>query len=327
MDKSLLRWEPDSGRYQVHELLRQYAAEQLAADPAARDRLFIAHSVYFAEYSQEQSTASFEGRPHEALEYLEIESENIHAAWRWAITRGNTREIIRIVLALALLVTNKNQYLRGLDEFKKAVQVLQAAGQDPDNDLAVATTLIEIAWLQIRLGRLAEAEAALLESQDIYHQLGLPPSSSGQTTDPALALSIIASIRGDYALVEQLGRQTLQTSEEFDHQLNAEFSYYLLTRAAVALGQYDLAQERAMKMVKIVEQTNDQWMLAYGLLELGNVALGQDDLAAAKKYYREAYTIREEFDDPEGMAVALNHLGKSCLARGKLRRSPATIPA
>jgi ATP/maltotriose-dependent transcriptional regulator MalT len=34
------------------------------------------------------------------------------------------------------------------------------------------------------------------------------------------------------------------------------------------------------------------------------------DLAEAKQHYQRSYTLREDFNDAEGMAVALNHLGK-----------------
>ncbi len=39
------------------------------------------------------------------------------------------------------------------------------------------------------------------------------------------------------------------------------------------------------------------------------------DLDSAEEYYRASYVIREDFDDPEGMAVALTHLGAIALAR------------
>lgn len=54
VDKSLLRCERD-GRYQIHELLRQYAAEQLAhsADDTANAR--TQHSAYYADFMHQRA--------------------------------------------------------------------------------------------------------------------------------------------------------------------------------------------------------------------------------------------------------------------------------
>ncbi len=54
----------------------------------------------------------------------------------------------------------------------------------------------------------------------------------------------------------------------------------------------------------------------------------------ARQHYQDSYALREEFDDPEGVAVALNHLAKVALlqqdftqARQLYRRSFAIYEA
>ena len=49
VDKSLLRWEPD-GRYQIHELLRQYAAEHLVLSPNDIAQVYDRHCAYYANF-------------------------------------------------------------------------------------------------------------------------------------------------------------------------------------------------------------------------------------------------------------------------------------
>ena len=49
VDKSLLRQTP-SGRYNVHELLRQYAAEKLDQTPALKKKSLSRHSSYYADF-------------------------------------------------------------------------------------------------------------------------------------------------------------------------------------------------------------------------------------------------------------------------------------
>jgi predicted ATPase len=90
VDKSLLRREPD-GRYQMHELLRQYAAEQLAASPDAVVEAHDRHCAYYAQFLHQRLVDI--GRRREVAQEIAAELENIRAAWRRAIDHGKTEVI------------------------------------------------------------------------------------------------------------------------------------------------------------------------------------------------------------------------------------------
>ena len=100
-DKSLLHRTP-GGRYEVHELLRQYAAEQLAAspdgEPAARDR----HSVHYAA-ALERWAADLKGpRQQAALKEIEAEVEDARAAWDWAVEQEQLNRLDQAMEGLGL---------------------------------------------------------------------------------------------------------------------------------------------------------------------------------------------------------------------------------
>ncbi len=320
-DRSLLRWDVDSGRYHSHELLRQFGAGQLDNDPNLCDTVHNKHCDYFAEFCWNNAAASYGGQSQQAFEAIIAESENVQAAWRWAVAHQKAREIIRCIPGLSILFTNKNHYFRAIDEFNEGLRFMAAGEPDQDLELAIATTQVELAWMYIRLGRLNEAEARLQDSLKIYEKLNIPRAMPGQATDPNLGLGIIASIRGDFPLVEQYGLKALQTSEENEHRLNIEFSFYLLARAAIAQGHYDLALERATKMADLIRENKDEWLMAYCLIEVGNAHLGLGNEQEALEQYEKAFAIRERFKDPEGMAVALNNIARVALRRAELEKA------
>ncbi len=99
-DKSLLRRAP-SGRYEMHELLRQYAAEKLAAAPAAHDETHDRHCTYYAALLQGQEAALAGAGAMEAVAAIRAEIANVHAAWRWAATQGRLAEIERSINGLS----------------------------------------------------------------------------------------------------------------------------------------------------------------------------------------------------------------------------------
>jgi predicted ATPase/DNA-binding CsgD family transcriptional regulator/uncharacterized protein HemY len=308
VDKSLLRWEA-TGRYQIHELLRQYAAEQLVQSPPDVIQVYDLHCRYYADFLAGRNQALEGGRQREALDEIEAELENIRAAWQWAVDQLKVEEIQKSMDALGVLYDFRGRYLEGVKAFEQAQQWLSHQDSSPQFSLIRAALGVILGGLYVRLGRLEEAEAVLVRSKELYHQLDMP-LPPGYATDPNIMLAIIASIRGDYAGANHLAEQVRQTSEAQDHALNRQTAYYLLGRAALLQGQYDIAQRYSQQAYTMTQEKKDRWFMAYCLNELGHVAGALGHYETAREHYSLSYHIRKEFDDPEGMAVALNHLGE-----------------
>jgi predicted ATPase/DNA-binding SARP family transcriptional activator len=102
VDKSLLRFVP-SGRYEMHELLRQYAAEKLAALPEAQTEARDRHCAHYVAFLQRQEANLTRASMMATLAAIRSEIGNIHAAWHWAVTLAKLEEIERSLNGLALL--------------------------------------------------------------------------------------------------------------------------------------------------------------------------------------------------------------------------------
>lgn len=91
-DKSLL-WRNAQGRYEMHDLLRQYADEQLRANMDEYEQAHDAHCRYYAQLlSQHQAELTGEEAP-TTLHALQAERENMRAAWDWAISQRRVAEV------------------------------------------------------------------------------------------------------------------------------------------------------------------------------------------------------------------------------------------
>jgi DNA-binding SARP family transcriptional activator/predicted ATPase len=78
----------EHGRYQVHELLRQYGEERLRQQPGAWERTSDRHCAYYAEYLARREDALRKLGPGAAR----LEIDNLHAAWRWMLDQGKVAE-------------------------------------------------------------------------------------------------------------------------------------------------------------------------------------------------------------------------------------------
>ncbi len=92
VDKSLL-WRDATGRYEIHDVLRQYAEEKLQTDPPEADQVCDAHCRYYAELMYEHREALKGGDMNVALTALNAERENVRAAWNWAVSRRKAVEM------------------------------------------------------------------------------------------------------------------------------------------------------------------------------------------------------------------------------------------
>ncbi|MBI5670690.1 MAG: tetratricopeptide repeat protein [Chloroflexi bacterium] len=111
-NKSLLRRDTN-GRYGIHELLRQYAAEQLDGDAEPTRQ---AHSRYYLALLTQDDTRTFDK--------IEADFENIRTAWGWAAEHGQAEAIETTLRPLFRFCIHRSRFQ---DAEKLFDQVLQLA--------------------------------------------------------------------------------------------------------------------------------------------------------------------------------------------------------
>lgn len=93
--KSLLQWQETAsgeGRYDLHELLRQFAAEELHS--AGEDSLAATnHGRYYLAYLAARGLRLGRQEPKEAGAEIQAELDNIRLAWQWAAAGGRFFEL------------------------------------------------------------------------------------------------------------------------------------------------------------------------------------------------------------------------------------------
>jgi predicted ATPase/DNA-binding CsgD family transcriptional regulator len=312
VDKSLLTWG-HNGRYQIHELLRQYAAQKLEMHSGEVSRVRHLHCAYYADFIKDRDAAIQGGEQLRAKAEFEADLENIRGAWQWAAEQIKIEEIRKAAQSLGLFYHFTSRYLEAADAFAKAADNLENAGQE---GVVLALVLTNQGWFALRLGQIEKARAVLEKSHTIYQtHNAIPPPLFG--TEPLAPLCIVAVVSGDYGRAAQLGEQARQACEARGDIYNLLAAYYGLTGAALAQGDYLTARQFAERACAIAQITNNGYMMAYCLIELGNAFLALGYRAEAQHHFEASYALRESFHDPEGMAAALNRMGKVNLLQGK----------
>jgi predicted ATPase/DNA-binding NarL/FixJ family response regulator len=311
----LLRWEPE-GRYQLHELLRQYAEELLRELPEEKRVVDERHCAYFADFLYKRLPDLVGKNQLETVREIDTEVENIRVAWQYAVETKNLDALGKSTQALAMFYEYRSRHPEGLKFFEEAIQKLDIFNLEDSQGMLLAIRFQEVAWYYISLGRFDEAEAIQKRVQICYKQLDIPPIE-GASTDPLVIASILATIRGEYEAAVRHGEEALRVAQQYEHLANRQYTEYALASAHLGQGDYERAKYYAEAAYATTQLIGDRWFMAYCLIEMGNVACAMSDFAAARKYLEESHAIRKEFNDPEGMAVSLNYLGEISLLQGQ----------
>jgi serine/threonine protein kinase/tetratricopeptide (TPR) repeat protein len=274
VNKSLLKRDM-SGRYEVHELLRQYAEERLNLDSAAAESARDRHSSYYIEFLSKLESSLKDERQVSALREIAADVKNVRAAWRWALDHLYLAEIDKAMEALWLFYEIRGWFREGLEMFTEATQQCEEcnlqsqAAANRVNAVIVGRARARQGWFAARMGKRRKAQKILEESIALLKQHDAPAD---------LAFSYLALGRGD-------------TDESMPQ---AELR--------------DLFQQA----LAIYRERNDRWGMALALIAIGDTYRGGMDLSAeieqGLNYVRESLKIRREIGDQYGIAEALSLL-------------------
>jgi hypothetical protein len=128
-DKSLLRMD-STGRYDLHELLRQYAGEKLAEADEIRATT-QRYLIYFMKLAEAGETHAY-GRE-QAIWYdrQEVEMDNLRAALVWSISNKEAEIGLRIAAALRWVWERHGHLEEGLTWFNKLLPYTSVEGIAP----------------------------------------------------------------------------------------------------------------------------------------------------------------------------------------------------
>lgn len=319
VDKSLLRWESDS-RYRIHELLRQYAEEKLAQAPQTAHEVRDAHCAYFTHFLVQWQEAVKGADQGAVLAAVEVEIDNVRAAWDWALRQKLASAIVGMMQVMPYYYQIRSRYREGATAYEGAIQAFDVDNATRQEKMALLLPLVFLGWLRIRLGEFDAAERVLRRCQLLYAELESAPLP-GYGTDPETPLSLICSMRGNLDEALALIGQAQQLNTQQGHRLNLMLTYYVHCGLKLKQGMYAEALTHGKAALAMAEAIGDRWFTATCLLELGQVeqALGND--IAAQSHFQTSYTIRTALADSGGMAVALIHLGHIALRQQRFAQA------
>lgn len=321
VDKSLLI-RTEAGRYQVHDLLRQYAKEKLehnAVEAQARDR----HLEFFLQLAEEADSKLHGPEQLLWLDRLEAEHDNIRSALEWALKdtgRGRPADrALRLAGSLGLFWDLRGHFSEGRQWLEQALALSPSSPPGLAEQSARSQALYwagHIAKWQGDYHRAAELAAANLK---LCRALG----DAWRTAYALYLCGSVANKQGELGRAQQFLDESLSGFRAVNARWGLAHTLGTLGNIARAEGREAQALTWLEESHELYRRLGDRRGLARSLNRLWHWPYRQGDFGRATALLEEAAGLFRELKHRDGVAIILRHLGLVVQAQGDLKRARA----
>lgn len=285
LDKSLLR-RGKNGRYELHELLRQFAAEKLAAsDGAVTDKTLRRHSIYYLHLIADYNSIFSKSNTAVNRKAAQTEIDNIRQAWEWAVANRQWASIADAVDGLSLFYQTYGLPQEGMSMFNAAALQLEASIEREDGNSLYTDRETETAVYALNQLRLCQIQILLMQST--------------------------------YPEVTELAQTVIESCQQSSDKQQLAAAFVESGHAYWRLGDFEKADHHLTAGLTLAKQLNLSHQAAYALHCLGNIATGKKESNRAHHLLQEAITLYEEVDNLRDLATALTDFASASIINGQ----------
>lgn len=312
--KSLLqRVESEGGeRFQIHELLRQFAAQQLAAEPQVEQAVRRAHATYYLQWLAAQEADMIGPRSTAALQAIETELGNINGAWLWAVAARDATLLGAGVVSLHHFYSLKGRAPEGVALFAQATTHLGEQPLDAAHTLTFWRICTFQAALLIEVAEFVRARPLLEASLPVLRELG----TAAETAFCLSTLGLLAYRTGDYQAAKAHGQAAIALYNDLDDTRGLATTGNNLGHVYADLGDYAAARQMHEESLARRRANHDHYGIVYSLNNLGSVAARSQAFAEAQQLYAEAMTLAQTIDFRPGISLGFLNQGALAYWRG-----------
>jgi DNA-binding SARP family transcriptional activator/predicted ATPase len=327
-DKSFLQVTP-SGRYGIHDLLRQYAAEKLHSLPDMAADVRDRHCAYYTAALERWEADLTGARQPAALIEMEAESGNVTAAWTWAVEHARVERLDRVLEGLEHFYWHSGRYREGAAALQAAAAAAAAAAESVADRAACLRVWARALTWQSNFQRATGQKDAALQLQQQCLAILQDPALAG--SDTRLERAILSWTTGatvcmdDYAQGRQWFEECFSLFRDLDHQWGMAWALDAWGTMSMLLGAYPDAKRRSEEGLAIYRAAGYQSGVAGSVSRLSEIAWRQGRFEEAERLAREGVATSREAGSRTNFALALLNLGEVLEKVAKFSEAYSTL--
>lgn len=319
VSKSLVR-RTKQRRYDLHEVVRQYALAHLTGGPqrdAVRDR----HCHFYLALLRDRAKALKSAALREAMRELTDEINNVRAAWIWAIEREKFELIGQTLTGFGRLFELGGWLSDGIEYLEPIVQALRVRPEDKELQEVLGQALGYQALLFFRWGRFDRALTLFDDSLRLLR----PYNDPALLTHSLIYSGIILHLNGEIIQAQVRLSEGLACAEAAEDEWFAAYARLNQGYIASLLGRYNEGYEQMRDSLASMRAIGDPHALTLGLNFISPTVIELGYYEEAEAYLQESLALCTELGNRWGLGTAYRFLGLAALAQGKLPEAETLI--
>ena len=314
VSKSLVR-RAGLGRFELHELLRQYAGERLAAEEAELASARESHARFYVGMLLARAEALVGEHMMEARDELRIDVENLRAAAEWAVTHWSEDDVRAVFSSLQVFFWAHGWH-EGSQAFAQMADLLEPSPAGPIDARTASNVLLSALAYQTffgstlgydeRLDGIARACLPELRERRLARELGVCLLAIGiNDCNRDLNAESVANLEEAIDILRSAG----------DH-LDVAASLSWLGWARLCLDDLEGAREAFEECHAVSAEIGGLLMLGFALSKLGLLADAECDYAKAIDLHLEASELFAGAGDQAGAGYTQSRASMSAYCLG-----------
>lgn len=334
VDKALLR-RTNTGRYELHELIRQFAESQLQADPGMAAATQRRHRDFFIGFLETRTAGAKGFKQPDTLAEIEADVDNVRLAWRGAAANRESEAIERAAECLFVYYLYRNGYDEGILEFGRAMTTFAPPPDKLDDDGWTSDSVVPdqavelVGFLQAGLGYFLAHRRDLQKGQIVLEQALArlrrgTPDALRKIAFALLWLGWTHYFRGQTLEGKQCARESLALLTETGDKWGEGWALLLLGNC-LREGSPAEAAEVYQAGVRLCRESGDQIVLSYLSFNLGAAATALGHYAQAQPAIDLGVTISERLGNFLGLGYSLFYHGRLEISLGRYNQAIQTL--
>jgi tetratricopeptide (TPR) repeat protein len=320
------------GRYELHDLIRLYAADQARAYESltdlhhavgrvcgwylhatvAADRMLSRHRrrAFVEPYEPTMPVPDFADQS-AAMAWFEREYDSLRSVSRWAAARGWASHSWRIAISMTTFMDRRIPWREGTEVLEAALE----AARSVEDRVGEGYTLNSLGCIHLDKGDWEQAGACFEHSVECFREVFNPPGEAMALGNLGLA----RSHQGEFDEGRRLGLIAVELSRKSGYRRGVAQNLDNIGIACAAGGDHEGALDYHRRADLIFQEFGERDATASSLLNLGRAYAATGQHARAIHCFRETAKLFRGLESKRWEAIALLEVAQSLGAAGHPR--------
>jgi tetratricopeptide (TPR) repeat protein len=307
--KSLIR-RSGEGRYDLHELLRQYAKSRAQTDPGGFEAIENRHSAYYLQFVRSLENPLIGPKQLSARAEFVANMENIRLAWEYAVRHDQVETLKGSINSFWNFFESHTSFHEGDATFGLAAdEIDRACGgvSQMDTSHLILYEYLRCCqgWCCLHVGKFQEARRILEEGVQTLRS----KAAWAELSRSLHYLGVIYWQAGEYPKALELFHEKRVLDLRGGDSWNLGLAYGNLGMVTETMGLLEESRDHFQNAISIFRAVGDLRLLGIGLFYLGSVENKLGLPQEGKTHLYESLELSRSLGDRFGISMACNSLG------------------